>query len=115
MAFEIYKRTRATSEDESVSITPTGNIVFSPVITEQHLKNITHVEIYFDSETKRIGVKPTKQKTPYSYTLVKPQHSRRASISGSGFLGYHKLFQKGKRFEAREFPAKFERDMIVFS
>ena len=109
--FELYKRTRATTDEESVSINSTGVISLSPVVTEKYLKDKTYVELYFDSSSKKIGIKPIKQKTEYSLQVVRPAHSRRATVSGRGFLSSNKVdFTK-----RRDCPVTFDDNMIIFS
>src|SRR5438132_6595717 len=104
MAFELYEKTRATSEAEEVSISSAGIITISPTMVDKHLKNIEYVELYFDSATKRIGIKPVKHKSKYSYQLLRPTNSRRAAISGRGFLSSYKINQVDKgTFKKQDF------------
>jgi hypothetical protein len=115
MAFELYKKTRAITEAEEISISSAGVITISPSLTAEHLKNVEHVQLYFDSASKKVGIEPSKQKTRYSYQLLRPAHGRRAAISGRGFLGSYKINQdvKGK-FKPQRFEATFEDGKIVF-
>jgi len=115
MAFELYKKTRATTEAEEVSISAAGILTISPLLTEQHFKNVESVELYFDSTTKKVGIKPVKTKTRYSYQLLRPNNSRRSSVSGRGFLTTYKISQTDNgRFKPQTFEAAFEDGMIVF-
>jgi hypothetical protein len=115
VAFELYKKTRATTEAEEVSISSAGIITISPALTETHLKNIEHVELYFDSVTKRVGIKPVKQKSRYSYQLLRPANSRRTVISGRGFLSTYKISQaENGKFKAQTCDASFEDGMVIF-
>ena len=115
MAFELYKKTRATTEAEEVTISSAGVITISPTLTEKNLKNIEHVELYFDSANRKVGIKPVKQETRYSYQVLRPAHGRRAAISGRGFLGSYKISQDAKgKFKPLTLEASFEDGMIVF-
>src|SRR5579863_3591186 len=113
MAFEIYKRTRATSEAETVSINSAGTITISPACTDKYLKGVRYVELYFDAVSKKVGIKPVTKETDYSYQLFRPAKSRRASVSGRGFLSSYKINQTEKgRFKPQTFDALFENNMI---
>lgn len=115
MAFELYKKTRATTEAEEVSISSAGIITISPTVTDQHLKSVEYVELYFDSATRKIGIKPVKQKTRYSYQLLRPANSRRAAISGRGVLSSYKINQDDHgKFRPQTCDATFEDGMIIF-
>jgi hypothetical protein len=115
MAFELYKKTRATTEAEEVSISSNGIITISPTLTEKHFKSIEHVELYFDSATRKVGIKPVKQDTRYSYQLLRPKNSRRSAISGRGFLTTYKISQAEQgKFKPQTFDAAFEDGMLIF-
>jgi hypothetical protein len=116
MPFELYKRTRATSEAETVSISAVGIITVSPVFAERYFKDADYAELYYDAASKRVAIKPLKNETDYSYQIIRPKNSHRASVSGRGFLRSYKigLADKGK-FKPETFDAKFEDGMIVFS
>src|SRR5215472_13896303 len=112
--FELYKRTRATTDEETASISSTGVISISPAVTDKYFKDKQFAELYFDANSKKIGIKPQKQKTEYSLQLVRPAHSRRATVSGRGFLSSNKVeFSKGQ-FNRRDFPVTFDDNMIIF-
>jgi hypothetical protein len=115
MAFELYKKTRATTEAEEVSISSAGIITISPTLTDKHLKSIEYVELYFDSAARKVGIKPLKQKTRYSYQLLHPANSRRSAISGRGFLSSYKINQADQgKFKPQTFDAAFEDGMLIF-
>ena len=115
MTFELYKKTRATTEAEEVSISAAGIITISPSLTDNHLKSIEYVELYFDSATRKVGIKPIKQKTRYSYQLLRPANSRRSAISGRGFLSSYKINQADQgKFKPQKFDATFEDGMLIF-
>lgn len=116
MPFELYHKTRATSEEETVTITAAGVLSFSTALTEKHLKNVDAVQLYFDLATKRVGIKPTKEGEKYSYQLIQPANSRRKTVSGRGFLRTYKIgSEKAGKFAPETFEAAFENGMIVFS
>jgi hypothetical protein len=117
LAFELYEGTRGTTEAEEVSITATGNIVISPRLTEKYFSDAEFVELYFDAETRRIGIKPLKKETEHSLRLNQPAKSKRKMFSGRGLLKSHKLFlnDKGEVEARKHIPATVKDGMIVFS
>lgn len=114
MAFKLYEGTRAVSSAEEISISSTGVIVVSAALTNKHLKDVEFVQLYFDSEGKRIGIKPLEKEMSHSYKLVRP--GKRAAFSGRGFFKSNHLFvnDKGTIIAQKQIPAKFEAGMIVF-
>lgn len=115
MAFQLYERERASADDEVISISTVGLIVFSAPVTEKYLST-DFVLLYFDSETQRVGVKPAKQGEPNAYKLTQPKNSKRKNISGRGFLNKNKINQTGdeKTFVAKTYPVTFENGMVIF-
>jgi hypothetical protein len=114
MAFELYEKQRASGDEETVNISAVGVISFSPALVEQHLKGTTFVELYYDASTRRIGVKPVKTKTKYSYQLIK--QGKRLAVSGSGFLNNYKIIEKADgKFKAQsDIDVKFQDGILVF-
>lgn len=116
MAFELYQKTRAAGEEETVTITAAGVLSFSPAATEKYLKTAKFVQLYFDATSKRVGIKPVKENEKYSYQLFRPNNSKRAAVSGRGFLRQYKIGTVDKdKFKPESFDARFENGMIVFS
>lgn len=114
MAFELYEQTRAITGEESVSITSVGMISFSAACVQKYLKDVVYVQAYFDSATKRIGIKPAKENDEYKFKLSRPENSNRALFSGRGFLRNYKIMD-GDKFKAATFTVKFENGMITFA
>ncbi len=116
MAFELYTKTRAASDEENVSITATGVITLSAACTKKHFVGIEYVQLYYDPTAKRVGIKPLKKAEKYSYKVVRPANSKRVVFSGRGFLRMYHISEgeKGK-FNPQTFDTKFEDGMITFS
>lgn len=110
MAFEQYKKQRAVKETKTVTINSAGVISISPDLTSEHLDGVKYVELYFDSSTRKIGVKPVRTETDYAFQLSRPAKGKRAAVSGRGFLTNYKLGIKPQKH-----PAEFHDGMIVFS
>jgi hypothetical protein len=115
MGFELYKKTRALSKDETITISKAGTITISPALTEDHLKNTEFVQLYYDAQTKRVAIKPIKKDEHYGFQIIRPASSKRAVISGRGFLRTYKINESGKVFRIGTYDAKWENEMIVFS
>lgn len=116
MAFQLYEQTRATGDDESVTINAGGAVSFSPAVTQKYLQNVEYVQVLFDSETKRVGVRPAKQTDKFTFKLVRPANSKRVMFSGRGFLRNYGLM-KGDKFDADKFDVKYDKHerLITFS
>jgi hypothetical protein len=114
MPFQIYEQTRAVTEEEEVGITPVGVIVFSPMVNEKYLKHVDYIQVFFDPETKRVGVKPAEKDDDFTFKLIRPPKSRRAFFSGRGILRKYNIAVDGDRFKPVRFRTSFEDGMITF-
>lgn len=96
MSYQIFKPTAKKGPGmETISITRTG-MNFSRATTRKYLNEISYVELYFDRDNKKIGIKPLSEKTENAY-MLKGNKSKR--VSAKDFLEFHKCTQsKTKRF-----------------
>ena len=115
MSFQLYEQTRALQGEETVSITPTGVINFSGLTTAKYLKGVDFVQVLFDPNTKRVGIRPAKQSDDFAFKLTRPVKSKRALFSGRGFLKNYNISVDGDKFKAATFKVKYENGMIIFN
>ncbi len=115
MAFKVFEKTRATSDVKTVTISTSGSIVLSPAIVEKYFKDAEYVQILFDAEHRKAGIKPVKQGTKFAYRLIRPPKGKTRSFSGQAFLRTHKINLAGEKFEKQVFEKlEFEGGMLVF-
>jgi hypothetical protein len=70
MAFQVFKPSVSRSgRGEIISITKRGSLNFNRMFSRQHLASIQFVELYFDEENHRVGIKPLNEKTENAYKL----------------------------------------------
>lgn len=113
--FELYKKQRAAKETKTVTISSAGVISISPDLTHEYLEDVKYVELYFDSNTKKVGIKPIRTETQYSFQVIRPANGKRAAVSGRGFLTSYKLGVEKGHIKPQKHPAEFDNGMIVFS
>ena len=72
MPFEKFvpeKKTKTVQKPPVVKILKGGQISFNAPAYEQYLKGATHIELYFDSTSKKIGLMPKKYKTKAAFKI----------------------------------------------
>jgi hypothetical protein len=92
MAFERYTKTNLRLGEPKISIWSRGQIGFnSTAIVKYKLKDFDYAVLFFDKDTKTIGVKLTNDKRePGAMKLVK-RKSGGFSFSAQGFLKYYNI------------------------
>ena len=48
---------------KTIGINRKGRFAFYKPVVEKHLQNINYVELYFDQETKKVGILPLSEPT----------------------------------------------------
>ena len=94
MAFEKYTGARKSSRGAMVTVRKTGQIVFnSAAAREMKIVDIPAVSLYYESETKMIGVKvETDTKAQGARKLGKLGQTR--TISASSFIHFYGIILK---------------------
>ena len=105
MPFETYIPQRGPSSGKStVRILKSGDISVSPGAYDEWFDGANHVELLYDSRSKKVGLRPRRKPTKASYKLRESaQGGRRRYVSGSQFLGTVGV----KVNKARSFDAKW--------
>lgn len=72
MSFEKFvpeKKRRAAPKPPVAKVLKGGQISLNSAAYEQFLKGATHIELYYDSSSKKIGLQPKKYKTKAAFKL----------------------------------------------
>ena len=100
MAYETYvpQRGRAASGKPVIRILKNGDLSVSPMVQKEFFKGASHVELLYDSRTKKVGLKPRKKPTKASYKLrPSPQGGNRYYVSAGSFLEHYGIGAKKAR------------------
>jgi len=72
MSFEKFvpeKKSKAVQKPPAAKVLKGGQISLNSAAYEQFLKGATHIELYYDPSSKRIGMQPKKYKTKAAFKL----------------------------------------------
>lgn len=89
MAYEVFKRTGVRVEEPTLSITPTGNIVFNAAATRVlAMAGVKAALLLWDKNTNKFAIKATSKgdRNAYAVTLT-PGHSS-SSLRAMSFLNH---------------------------
>ena len=70
MAFEEYIPRRVSSKQPAVTIGKKGLLMFNVSCVLEYLKDNKFVKLYYDADTKRIGMKLFKEQEEYTELVV---------------------------------------------
>ena len=86
MPFQEFQRKRTHSGEPAVSITKFGNFVLNSTCIEEFFKNAKYSKVYWDADSRKVGIKPIKKKDQHSYSINFSPKGRVGTFSGSAFL-----------------------------
>lgn len=87
MAFEEFTKKKSRGSTElKVSISRAGLFILNSASVNQHFKGFDYVVLLWDSENRKVGIKPVKDHRDNAYTVN--TNKSVASISGTAFLGH---------------------------
>lgn len=104
MGYETYVPQRGPSSGKStIRILRNGDISVSPAVYDQWFKKAEFVELMFDPQNKKVGLKPRSKASKATYKLRKsPQGGARRYVSGGQFLAnYGVSVSKSRSFETK--------------
>jgi len=89
MAYEVFKRTGARVEEPTLSITPSGNVVFNAAATRVlAAAGVKAALLLWDKNTNRFAIKATSKGDRNAYAVtITPGHSS-GSLRAMSFLNY---------------------------
>lgn len=101
MGFEVFtKKYMATVDIPTVTLSKNGEIAPNMVTVQRWLQNIEYVQLLFDAEGQRIGIKPVDKDADSIYPIRKFKNGS-VKISGTAFLKHYGLLgSETKRFHA---------------
>ena len=93
MAYQQYKRGNnyGLIKFAAVSITKNGCISLNKKCTHEFFEGCNQVELYYDEEDKKIGLKPLDSKTANSYNIIRKDSVQHTTIYGKAFLKHFGL------------------------
>lgn len=101
MAFKEFQRKRTHSGEPAVSITKYGNFVLNSSCIGRYFADRKYAKLYWDADTKRVGIKPMKNKDEHSYSVNFSRKGSVGSFSGTAFLKSYKVkYEETKSFLA---------------
>jgi hypothetical protein len=83
-----------------------GDFSINEKCVEHLIKDCSHAEMYYDDVTNKIGLKPMKEETEFSYPIHRKSKSKYVVIHGRGFLKYFRLTIEAKATYAAKWNAK---------
>jgi hypothetical protein len=104
MGFETYIPQRGPSSGKStIRILKNGDFSISPALLDEHFGKANYVELMYNPQSKKIGLKPRTKSTKATYKLREsPQGGARRYVSGGQFLATYGIsVNKAKSYEAK--------------
>lgn len=90
----------------AVAITKSDQININKKCLETQFKGCEHVELFYDSDSEKIGMKPVKKETAHSYALSKKDGTKFATLSGRAFLRHFGLSSTTKTTHIAEWNSE---------
>lgn len=90
---------------KTIGINRKGRFAFYKPVVEKYLKNINQVELFYEPETRKIGIQPTTDSTPDSFKI---QGKTTKMIVAKKFLNRFQLTVEDRRYDFN-----FEDGMLV--
>lgn len=101
MAFKEFQGMRMHGGDPAVSLTRYGNFSLNSKAIAQYFTGCRFAKLYWDEDTKKVGIKPMKKKEQYAYSLNISPKGNVGSFSATAFCrAYGIKYDKTKTFLA---------------
>lgn len=104
---EQFQRNRLRQDE--IKINENYQIVLSHSLIKNYCKGIQYVELYYDSETKQIGIKPLLEKTPHSFCI---SGTTTRKITAKRFFEYYSIPLPSKENWSRK--VNFKDGILIF-
>ena len=106
MAFEIFKKTSVRrSRAPKVSISKGGALHLNTACLAQHFQDIGFVQLLFDSDSRRIAIKPAAAGEEHTDEICRAKQGG-AHVSGQAFLSHYEI----EHDETKAFPVTWADD-----
>lgn len=115
MAFEEYIPSRITSKEPAVTISKSGLVSFNIASVEKHINNNKYAKLYYDSQTRRIGIKLLLDKEAHCLAIggVKSTKRENATLSMKSFLNLYKILPMEKSMKGLPCVMDAALDMLI--
>jgi hypothetical protein len=81
---------------KTIGINRKGRFAFYKPVVEKYLQNINHLELYFDPETKKVGILPLSEPTSDSFKI---QGKTTKMIVAKKFLNRFQISVEDRRYD----------------
>lgn len=81
---------------KTIGINSKGRFAFYKPVVEKYLQNVDHIELFYDSETKKVGIMPTTEPTTDSFKI---QGMTTKMIVAKKFLNRFKISVEDRRYD----------------
>jgi len=102
MGYEKFSRTKEGRQrrGEYVTISTLGIFRVSLAAYENYFEGYKYVELFYNSEAKKVGLKLLKEATPDSYDIrVSGEKTKTVNITGKTFLNHYGIdYSKTRRY-----------------
>lgn len=99
--WEVYKGISRPMNFPVISILRTGMGQLNPLALQMLGENARYVELLYDRERKRIGLRPLSEVEPHARKVSRAEHT--ASINLKGFLDNYGIdYKKTRRYRAEK-------------
>lgn len=97
MAFVKYQKEKSKKgvSSKTIGINRKGRFAFYKPVVEKHFQNATWVELYFDPNTKKVGILPLNEPTSDSFRI---QGKTTKMIVAKKFLNHFQISIEDRRY-----------------
>ncbi|HBE80574.1 MAG TPA: hypothetical protein DDW65_22735 [Firmicutes bacterium] len=98
MSFIKYQKEKSKKgiSSKTIGINRKGRFAFYKPVVEKHLQNIDYVELYFDPETKKVGILPLDEPTADCFKI---QGRTTKMIVAKKFLNRFQIAVEDRRYD----------------
>ena len=90
MAYEKFEKKRRRTDDQPmITVLKGGQLGINKICVDQFFKDFKFAEMYFDRERKKIGIRPTNEKTKDVHTVRRLKDGKLGSISAIEVLKHY--------------------------
>jgi hypothetical protein len=92
MGYEKFtKKRRHVKDQATVTVLKTGQLGINQVCHEKYFKDFKYVILYYDRESKKIGIQPTNDISNDAYNIRLSRQGKLANISAIAFIKHFKI------------------------
>jgi hypothetical protein len=98
MGFVKYQKENLIKKksDKTIGINDRGRFAFYKPVVEKYLQNTNYLELFYDPDTKKVGILPTSQPTSDSFKI---QGATTKMIVAKKFLNRFQITVENRRYD----------------